>query len=361
MARILIIDDSPDMLAMLRMFVERRTNHEPLLARSGGEGLAMAFDKRPELALVDVMMPGMDGYEVVRRLRRDRRTEGMGIIILTARGQIVDEEAALKAGADRYLSKPVNMETLGEAIVELLERRGAHGAGRTALLPVVSLKGGVGVTTVAVNLAVLLQQVGPTVLWDLSPTSGHTPLFLGLHPKTHWGLYLRDSRQPVTAQLQTHRCGLRLLCAPPVPGTYSGFDPGTITTVLQALSADASFVVVDMPPTLNPVTAPIMDGAERILLLSGDDPPSIQSTLATLQALQSRQERIFTIHNTVTPEKRPTTETLGQLMRVRFDGSLPYDSNQALALGRGVPLALAKADSPLVLGLKEIVQRLLRP
>ena len=141
-------------------------------------------------------MPVMDGYEVVRKLRADPATSEMGIIILTARGQPVDQAAALKAGADLHLPKPVNLDVLADAIESVSAKARPVGPKRM-VIPVISLRGGTGATTVATNLATLLQQVAPTTLWDLSPASGHVALSLGLQPKSHWGSYLRDRDQRV--------------------------------------------------------------------------------------------------------------------------------------------------------------------
>lgn len=361
MARVLIIDDSSDMLAMLRMFFERRTPHEVISGKNGKEGLELAYAQQPDLALVDVMMPGMDGYEVVRHLRADPRTENMAIIVLTARGQPVDQQAALDAGADMHLPKPVNMQVLSESVESLLEQRKSSTAHRSILLPVMSLKGGIGATTIAVNLAALLQQVAQTVLWDLSPTSGHVAMLTGLQPKTHWGHFLREPEKGISSLLRQHRSGLQVLCAPAIPMSFGWFTEEQINTVTQALLATASYVVVDMPPLLDPVLTPLLSEAEKLLLLTGDDPPSIQTTLATLQALQEIQEKTTLIHNVPDPGRHISGQTLTTTLRVPLFGEIPYDSNQELALGKGVPLALAKADSPLVMALKGMLQRLLKP
>ena len=359
MARVLIIDDSADMLAMLRMFFERRTAHEVLAAKNGREGLDLAFDERPQVALVDVMMPGIDGYEVVRRLRADASTKNMVIIILTARGQTVDQQAALQAGADMHLAKPVNMQSLSEAVDTLLAQRQQASLQKKMVLPVLSLKGGLGTTTVAVNMAALLQQVAPTLLWDLAPTSGHGALFMGLEPKTHWGLYLRDPQKGIASLVRQHRSGLQILCAPPIPSASAWFTEEQMHSVMQSMLTLASYVVIDMPPMLSPSLTPLVTAAEKILLLTGDDPPSIQTTLATLQALNSVQEKTMVIHNIRDAGRRSRGPSLSNTLRVPIQGEIPYDPNQELALGRGIPLALAKSDSPLVVALMGVVQRLL--
>jgi pilus assembly protein CpaE len=361
MARVLIIDDSGEMLSMLRMFFERHTAHKVLVAEEGKEGLNLAYDQRPDLAIIDVMMPRMDGYEVVRRLRADSRTDKMGIIVLTARGQRVDQQAAIQAGADLHLHKPVNIHSLSAHVDRLLAQRRQAKLRQSMVLPVISLKGGLGTTTIAVNLAVLLQQVAPTILWDLAPTSGHGALCMGLEPKSHWGLYLRDTQKSLPSLLRQHRSGLQVLCAPPIPAASPWFTEGQIYTLLQAMLDVSSYVVIDMPPMLDAALVPIFTAAERILLLTGDDPPSIQTTLATLQALHGVQEKTLVIHNVRDAGRHTRNPSLAATLRVPVEGEIPYDPNQVLALGKGVPLALAKGDSPLVVSLKRVVQQLLTP
>ncbi|MDF1514032.1 MAG: response regulator, partial [Anaerolineae bacterium] len=121
MARILIVDDNHDMLTMLQMLLERRGNHDITTANSGAAGLKMAFANKPDIMIVDIMMPGMNGYDVVNNIRNDSRTQKLPIIILTARGQPVDKNAALAAGANIHMSKPVDIQELLKTIDNLLE------------------------------------------------------------------------------------------------------------------------------------------------------------------------------------------------------------------------------------------------
>ncbi|MBN1249289.1 MAG: response regulator [Anaerolineae bacterium] len=358
MARILMIDDSPEMLAMLNLVFENRSDYEIVLAKSGEEGLALAFEAPPDIALVDIMMPRMDGYEVVRQLRAHAQTSRIRIIVLTARGQPVDETAALQAGADMHIAKPVSIDVLSNAVESLLTRV-SEASTQAIILPVLGLRGGVGVTTLAVNLAVLLQQMGSTVLWDLSPSSGHAALFLGLQPRTHWGFHLRDATKPVSSLLREHKSGLRLLAAPPIPGMFGWFTEADVEALLPGLTATAQFLVIDMPPTLDPALGPIFERARTLLLVTGDDPPAIQTTLATLQALQRWQTRVIVAHNASRPGKLPDAGTLERAMRVTIHSDIPYDPNQRLTLSRGTPLALAKPESPMVSQLKATVQLLL--
>lgn len=358
MARVLIIDDNPDILALLRLFFERNTAHEALLCTNGEEGLAQAFEQRPDLAIVDVMMPRMDGYEVVRRLRENPRTEDMGIIMLTARGQPVDRQAALEAGADLHLPKPVDMPTLSQVVEELLRTTEASPQTERLVLPIFSLRGGVGVTTIAVNLAILLQQIAPTILWDLSPTSGHAALFCGLQPKVHWGAYLASAQQDVTSLLRRHKSGLHLLCAPPVPREIGWFSEQQIADVLSQLRRSAPFIVVDVPSRLDSAVDALFARATRILMVVGDDPPAVQTALATLKALQRWEEKMALIHNACSPGDHASASALERILRVPLRGDLPYDPDQMLALRKGVPLAAGQPNGPFATGLKEVTRSL---
>jgi CheY-like chemotaxis protein len=356
MARVLIVDDSADMLSLLRMFFERRTNHEVILTKNGQEGLEKAYEEQPDIALVDVMMPGMDGYEVVRRLRADARTKRMHIIILTARGQPVDREAALEAGADAHLTKPVNMEALEQLIDDLLSSTPRVEMPKSAVIPVLSLRGGIGVSTVAVNLAVVLQELAPTILWDLSPNSGHSATYLGLRPTTHWGTYLEDRNQPLKALLLDHQSGIRVLCAPAVPPLGRWFTESEMGACLDALTNAARLIVIDMPPKLTDSEMPLLDRAHRIVLLTGDDPPSIQTTLATLKSLQRWRDRILIVHNVTSSGKRPSAEVLQRMMRVPVKVDLPYEPTQQKVIRSGSPLALRQPQGSFVAQIKRVAQ-----
>ncbi|MBN2391875.1 MAG: response regulator [Anaerolineae bacterium] len=360
MARVLVIDDNYDMLSMLKMILERQGKHEVTACTSGQEGLEIAFNEPPDIALVDVMMPGMSGYDVVRQLRADPRTERIGIIILTARGQIVDREAALAAGADDHMTKPANVDELLKRIDELLNRDKAKAQLTGAMtLPVLSVKGGVGVTTLAINLANVLQQIAPTVLLDLTPTAGQCAFFLGMRPEKHWGHYLENHTTPVISLLQTHSTGLRVLLAPPLSGQHGWPNADAVTAILTQLTTTARFVVVDMPPLLDPAAQTVLAYAHRILLVSGDDAPAIQVTRATLQALQEWKDHLLVIRNAATPGPHPPAEAVQKALRVPLAVNIAYDPAQVTVVAKGLPLAAVQPKTPLVLGVKRIVQLLL--
>ena len=119
---ILAADDDDDILQLV-VFRLERSGYTVLQARDGQEALALAAEHRPDLAVLDVMMPKMDGFEVTRRLRADPATSRMPIIMLTARVQDADVQEGFDAGADDYLRKPFSPQELRARVQAILGRR----------------------------------------------------------------------------------------------------------------------------------------------------------------------------------------------------------------------------------------------
>lgn len=109
MARILVIEDNPANLK-LAGFLLRKAGHEVLSAADAPAGLALARSAAPELVLMDVQLPGMDGLAATRELKADSRTRGIRVLALTAFAMKGDREKILEAGCDGYLAKPYDYQ-----------------------------------------------------------------------------------------------------------------------------------------------------------------------------------------------------------------------------------------------------------
>lgn len=110
-ARILFVDDEPDLLELVRYHLGRE-HYEVVTASDGEAGLAEARRRIPDLVILDLMLPGIDGLEVCRRLRSDSRTQHIPIVMLTAKGEEADAVIGLAQGADDYVRKPFGMKEL---------------------------------------------------------------------------------------------------------------------------------------------------------------------------------------------------------------------------------------------------------
>ncbi len=120
--RILIVDDEPDILSLLALHLQLK-QYEVLKTSSPLKAIEIAKQKKPDLILLDVMMPEMDGFEVAAKLKESVDTKSIPIIFLTARTQTEDKIRGFKAGADDYLVKPFDFEELEIRINRLIRRK----------------------------------------------------------------------------------------------------------------------------------------------------------------------------------------------------------------------------------------------
>ena len=122
--KILVIEDDPSALSFATYGLEQE-GYQVLTAANGVEGLKLAQEEEPDLVLLDVMLPGMDGFELCHRLRNAEATADLPILMLSVKGRESDRNMGLKVGADEYLTKPTDQAELVACVARLLERRGA--------------------------------------------------------------------------------------------------------------------------------------------------------------------------------------------------------------------------------------------
>jgi DNA-binding response OmpR family regulator len=216
----------------MRYLVEhqlQRNGFEVILAKDGPGGLQAAQEHKPDLVVLDLMMPGMDGFEVCRKIRQDPLLARVPIIFLTSSVTKEDKLRAFELGADDYLTKPFHADEFLAHVTAVLRRTGDLSqdkkeelSGRIAAL--YSPKGGVGTTTLAVQLSetMVLHEGRPIVLIDLDlPLGGIAPMLslytdrnvVGLlkYPPEHFNLSF------IQGFAQRHRSSLLVI---PAPGEF---------------------------------------------------------------------------------------------------------------------------------------------
>lgn len=217
--KILIVDDDIDSLKLIGLMLQRH-GYEVVAANAGQQALSKAHADQPDLIILDIMMPDMDGYEVCRRLRASAETKSIPIIMFTAKTLVDDKVAGFEAGADDYLTKPTHPAELASRVKAILARSANQRTKdnrRGLTLGVIGAKGGVGTSTIALNLtATMLMNGEAPILADFRLGRGSIGFSLGFGQS--YGMANVLSRPTaeigqtlVERELATHPSGLRVL------------------------------------------------------------------------------------------------------------------------------------------------------
>ena len=360
MANILIIDDDKSILRLLE-FTLQRAGHTVTTYSDGEEGLQQAEAKKPDLIVVDVMMPKMTGYDFCKRARANSVLENTPIIMFSARFQPIDKETALEAGATDYLSKTTSPNDLLKRIAELLPSP-ATLSDHTAI-GLFSMRGGAGLTSLAVNLAVnlALSRKKPTALIDLARLGGHTALMLGLRPTSSVSQALAAykpelSSDSIKPHLIQHSTGVQLLASAP------GFDHELLLSdkrleqFVAAIKSSFAFTVLDIPHTLEPSFAATLQLFDKITLILSPDMPSLQSTAMALQSLARLgipDQKIILVVNQMISTNALPLETIQKVVKRPILTSIPFEPEMVKAVNSGKPLLL---NSPQCAGTAAIIK-----
>lgn len=352
MARmILVVDDEPDAQKLLELILSR-AGFQVTTATNGPEALAWLKRALPDLIILDVMMPDMDGYEVLRRLRADPRTRGIPVIMLSAKGDVRDRVTGLRLGADDYVPKPADPSELVarvEAILARAQRGGPVSRGRA--LAFMGAKGGVGTTTVALNVAAALAQRYQVILAELRRGMGTAANYLGLHPTHTLADLMREGEAlqggSVRAALLSHACGLRLLSAPQGVPELPSCEPAFVEALFDHLVQAAEFLVLDLAGDATFVH-PILSKVETLIILTSADPVSIQATrvalaLAADHGLGGERSRVVLVNQA--PGTGIGITELAEVLKHPVQATIPYAREACAAAARsGRPVVLSRAN-----------------
>lgn len=122
MGRVLVVDDEPDVLLLCRLNLQQR-GHEVLEAAEGRHALELARERHPDVIVLDLMLPGMTGYEVLETLKADPRTSDIPVLVLTAKSLRADRERSHGLGAANFLTKPFLPNELCELVDSLVSKK----------------------------------------------------------------------------------------------------------------------------------------------------------------------------------------------------------------------------------------------
>ena len=277
--RIMVVDDDVNLLNMMGMVLEQ-AGYQVIKADSGFEALKLATEEKPNLIVLDVMMPGINGIDTCRRLRDAPATRPIPILMLSALERIEDKLKGFEAGVDDYVSKPVNPKELVARVKALLMRSSLSKTAVSRSVAFIGAKGGVGTTTLATNVAVALSQIGrTTTLAEMRPSGGTIRHHFKLTTdETLLRLLQSDpfklKRPEIENSLIRHRSGLSLLLAP-VQHADIHISPNHVDIILETLTTNTDYVIIDLPPILDIATQRTLELSDQIVLVMEPDTLSL--------------------------------------------------------------------------------------
>jgi CheY-like chemotaxis protein/MinD-like ATPase involved in chromosome partitioning or flagellar assembly len=301
-AKILIIDDDLDTLKLVGVMLQRQ-GYEISAAADGRQGLAKALAEKPDVILLDVMMPEMDGYEVARQLRKNPQTQSTPILMFTAKTQLDDKVIGFEVGADDYLTKPTHPSELQAHVRALLDRATDQAAESPAapqaqpgrVVGVIAPRGGLGVSTVACNLAGAFysRTQAEVILAELTPGRGTLGMELGT-PSPHGlnrllsGKPTEINREKVESVLVAHGSGLKLLLASENPRDVSlAAQARHFAVLVPCLASMARYVVLDLGSGLPPYVEGILPVCNDRVVVTEASPNTVGQTRIMLDEITS--------------------------------------------------------------------------
>lgn len=359
--KILVVDDDPAIGKLLSL-VLRQAGYEVTTVASGEEGLAHATSHLPDLAILDVMLPGMDGYMLCRALRQNLTTGLLPILMLTAQGDTRDKLMGFNAGADDYLTKPFEPQELAYRVKALLARSHAPGtafvrpAQRGEVWAVFGAKGGVGKTTLAVNLAVALARNINTrvALLDTDFSFGDVSTHLNLSPsRTILDLIPRVDEldeELLAKVLIRHESNVRVLLGPYRPEEAERIPAESLRKILTVLPTLFDVVIADCAANYDERTLTLLENADQILMVLTPEMGPVKNTstfLELAEQLEIPAHKIQVVLNRANSEvgiAAPEIEhALQKPIPLRLmSGGRPL----VMSVNRGIPIVMEQPQHP---------------
>ncbi len=375
--RVLLIDDEQFYFKLIRKTL-KEAEYELEYAQSGSEGLAKIPAFNPDLLIVDLKLPEMDGFQVLERLRRDSKFGHIPVIVITAQDELSEKLKAFELGADDYLVKPFQPEEL-VARIGILARRGkalqlaqqqeTKNKAPGALITVHSLRGGLGCSSIIVNLGLAFYKLWskPTLLVDGVLTAGQVALMLDARPTATWenlvGVEIDNIDEAVVDEMMcSHKSGVRYIASPRYPIAADTFSHDTMKLFVDGLRDSNDFTLVDTSHDFSDMTIHMLSMSSTILLMMAPEMASLRTTMSALEIydrLGIPLEKVKIVLNNNSSSPAIKQAQLEKVLRRNFDFVLPYEAGEVnRALNFGQPFILSNPDLSICLNLEKMAYAL---
>ena len=374
--RVLLIDDEQFYVKLLQKSL-KESEYKLEYAKSGSEGLAKIPSFEPDLLIVDLKLPELDGFEIVKRLRRDPKFSYIPVIVITSQDELSEKLKAFELGADDYLVKPFQPEEL-VARIGILARRGRAmqmaqkdtvRTSEATIVTVHSLRGGVGCSSIVVNLGLAFYKLWgkQTLLLDSVLTAGQVALLLDARPNATWenlvGLEPENLDDAAVGEIMcSHKSGIRYIASPRYPIAADTFGVEELKVLMEKTKSHNDFVVVDTSHDFSDMTIHMLSMSSTILLVMAPEMASLRTTVSAMEiydrlGIPLDKVKIALNNNSSNPAIRQAQ--LEKVLKRPIDFVLPFEAGEVnRALNFGQPFILSNPDLPICLVLEKMAYAL---
>ena len=374
--RVLLIDDEQFYFKLLQ---KPLTDAEYKLeyAKSGNEGLAKIPSFAPELLIVDLKLPELDGFEILKRLRRDPKFSYIPVIVITSQDELSEKLKAFELGADDYLVKPFQPEEL-VARLGILARRGraiqhaqkeATGVSEATVVTVHSLRGGLGCSSIVVNLGLAFHKLWgkQTLLMDSVLTAGQVALLLDAKPTATWenlvGLEPQDLDDAVVGEIMcSHKSVILYVASQRYPIAEDTFTTDELKLLMEKIESQNDFVIIDTSHDFSDMTIQMLSMSDTILLVMAPEMASLRTTVSAMEiydrlGISLDKVKIALNNNSSNPAIKQAQ--LEKVLKRPIDFVLPFEAGEVnRAINFGQPFILTNPDLPICLVLEKMAYAL---
>jgi CheY-like chemotaxis protein/MinD-like ATPase involved in chromosome partitioning or flagellar assembly len=367
--RILVIDDDP-IATRLMEYVMKKRGYQVFTTLNGLEGLQIARRETPDLIILNVMLPGIDGLEVCHRIRSDKEIPQPLILMLSGKAQQSDITNGMNVGADDYLTKPAAPSDIVSRIDSLLAQKASA---RSRTIVFIGSKEQAGTTTIVVNESIALAEMGKQVIAvDLSSADGSISDRLGMKrqsPPTRLSKGFADDRgrSIIEPALVVHESGLGILrIRQPVTGPD---DEQTEVTdfPLDKFREVTDYFLVDLPFEPTALARAFLKRSDLAMIVSDcttEALSGIKSTISILRFLGIPAKRIGAVVTdtlgTFSQKELPSIKSYFEPnISVAIWGIVPFDASLAAAVSGRQLKTTYNNDSPMANAIKELAQRII--
>ncbi|HSV85578.1 MAG TPA: response regulator [Levilinea sp.] len=358
--RILIVDDDVETLRLVGLMLQRQ-GYQVLTASNGSQAITLSNAEQPDLIVLDIMMPDIDGYAVTGEIRSNPKTSHIPILMFTAKSQVEDKVVGYETGADDYLTKPIHPMELVAHVRSLLSRgktRTTSSIQRGFSVGVVSSKGGLGASSLTLNLGIsfYLETRRDVISAELRPGQGAWATELGFRGVNGLASLLKMNSSEIVPSsiekaLTRTTYGTRLLLASNhMEDTGLSCSSAHFEAIIAQLPFLTQLVLLDFGNPFLPNTASLLKQCDEIILVTEPYPGTVAATRQRLEELKnlgfgSSKHLNLIMINRIRGDMQLTVSQLSESIGMEITMGIPPAPEIAYQAGlRSAPLVLVQPD-----------------